>query len=218
VREAAVRTPEPIKPKPAPEVVVGLFQQNAAAASNREPARETRVAGFDAIDARRVDRSLPAANVGTFDQTSASGASPRRGDRTTSAVATAGFAVVAAAPPQARAAQGVVRDTGFDVAPAAQPAAPRRQDPVDVPVEIVFKPIPAYTEEARTLRVEGEVLLEVEFTTSNRIHVIRVIRGLGHGLDECAVQAAEQIRFKPAQSSGRPIDFKTTVHIVFKLA
>jgi TonB family protein len=47
---------------------------------------------------------------------------------------------------------------------------------------------------------------------------VRVVRGLGYGLDEAAVTAAQQMRFKPAQDAGRPVDFKTTVHIVFRLA
>jgi periplasmic protein TonB len=45
-----------------------------------------------------------------------------------------------------------------------------------------------------------------------------VIRGLGHGLDENAQRAAEQIRFKPAMQEGQPADSTATVHIVFQLA
>ena len=89
---------------------------------------------------------------------------------------------------------------------------------VDVPVEILFKPTPVYTEEARRLKVEGDVLLDVEFAATGAVSVLQVVRGLGHGLDEAATTAARQIRFKPAQTSGRPITFRTTVHIVFRLA
>jgi len=45
-----------------------------------------------------------------------------------------------------------------------------------------------------------------------------VISGLGHGLDENAIRAAEQIRFKPAQRAGQPAASTATVHIVFQLA
>jgi len=87
------------------------------------------------------------------------------------------------------------------------------------PVEILAKPNPIYTEEARKLRLEGEVLLEVVFPASGgTVQVIRVIRGLGHGLDEAAVRAAQQIRYKPAKRDGQPVDFPATVHIVFQLA
>jgi TonB family protein len=80
------------------------------------------------------------------------------------------------------------------------------------PVEIVFKPSPAYTEEARQAHVQGEVLLSVVFKASGEIHVVRVVSGLGHGLDESAVRAAQQIRFKPAERAGQPVDFPATLH------
>ena len=86
------------------------------------------------------------------------------------------------------------------------------------PAEILSKPAPAYTEEARKLRIEGEVLLEVVFEASGSIRVSRVVRGLGHGLDESAIQAAEHIRFKPALRDSRPSDSVGILHIVFQLA
>jgi len=48
--------------------------------------------------------------------------------------------------------------------------------------------------------------------------VVRVVRGLGHGLDEAAERAALRIRFKPAQSDGRAVDFRATVLITFRLS
>lgn len=50
------------------------------------------------------------------------------------------------------------------------------------------------------------------------VEVIRVIRGLGHGLDEAAVRAAQQIRYKPARRDGQPVEFPASVRIVFQLA
>jgi TonB family protein len=87
-----------------------------------------------------------------------------------------------------------------------------------VPAEVVFKPTPAYTPEARNLRIEGEVVLEVVFEASGKLRVVRVVQGLGHGLDETATHAAEQIRFKPAKRDGQPSDYTALVHIVFQLA
>ena len=72
--------------------------------------------------------------------------------------------------------------------------------------------------EARAQRIEGEVLLEVVFEASGKLRVLRVVRGLGHGLDDAAVQAAEQIRFKPALKDGQPSDSTAVVHIIFQLA
>ena len=84
--------------------------------------------------------------------------------------------------------------------------------------EILSKPRPEYTDEARRLRIEGEVLLEVMFRASGEAHVLRTIRGLGHGLDENAIAAANAIRFRPAQRDGAAADSTAVVHIVFQLA
>ena len=83
---------------------------------------------------------------------------------------------------------GVVRQGGFgDAEPvAASQVRPKPAEtalPKMVPAEITAKPTPAYTEEARKLRIEGEVLLEVVFESSGKLRVLRVVRGLGHGLD-----------------------------------
>ena len=86
------------------------------------------------------------------------------------------------------------------------------------PVVILAKPNPVYTDEARKLGLEGEVLLDVVFPASGPVQVNRVIRGLGHGLDENAIKAAEQIQFKPAISNGHAVDFPATIHIVFQIA
>jgi TonB family protein len=66
--------------------------------------------------------------------------------------------------------------------------------------------------------VSTEVTLEVTFTAAGQVPVVRVVRGLGYGLDEQAIRAAQQIRFKPAQLGGPPIDSRAVVHIIFQLA
>src|SRR5579863_2268451 len=86
------------------------------------------------------------------------------------------------------------------------------------PVEITFKPNPVYTDEARNLKLEGEVLLEVSFGANGTLHVNRVVRGLGHGLDENAIAAANKMRFKPALRGGQPVDSTAVVHVVFQMA
>jgi len=85
-------------------------------------------------------------------------------------------------------------------------------------VEITYKPNPVYTDEARSLKLEGEVLLEVSFGANGTLHVNRVVRGLGHGLDEAATAAANKIRFKPATRGGQPIDSTAVVHVMFQMA
>jgi len=119
--------------------------------------------------------------------------------------------------------RATVQNSGFGDTAAVSPAslAPRSDDqsnPKMVPAEVISKPTPAYTTEARNLRVEGEVVLEVVFEASGRLRILRVVQSLGHGLDESAVQAAGQIRFKPAKRDGQPTDYTALVHIVFQLA
>jgi TonB family protein len=118
--------------------------------------------------------------------------------------------------------RGTVQSAGFGSAQPTAPAGPRAR-PLEAPapttpVEILSKPNPVYTEEARRMKLEGEVLLEVLFSADGRIQVQRVVRGLGFGLDEAAVTAASRIRFKPAQRSGQPVDSTAVVHVVFQLA
>jgi TonB family protein len=210
--------PEPPKAAPVRPLVVGAFEQTTTV-RNVEPPREVQTTGFDTTQSRAPEAKLAATTVGAFDGTAGAGSPQPGNQRAVRTVASAGFNSDASPGQTQRTAPNAVRDTGFDaVAPAPKQAAPRRQDPIDVPVEVLFKPTPSYSTEARALKIEGEVALEVEFLATTKIRVLRIVRGLGHGLDEAAVQAAEQIRFKPAQSGGRPVDVRTTVHIVFKLA
>jgi TonB family protein len=90
--------------------------------------------------------------------------------------------------------------------------------PATTPVEITYKPNPVYTQEARDLKLQGEVLLEVSFAANGTLHVNKVVRGLGHGLDEAAVAAANKIRFKPALRYSQPVDSTAVVHVMFQLA
>ena len=90
--------------------------------------------------------------------------------------------------------------------------------PATTPVQITYKPNPVYTQEARDLKLEGEVLLEVSFSADGTLHVNRVVRGMGHGLDEAAIAAANKIKFKPALRMGQPVDSTAVVHVSFQLA
>jgi TonB family protein len=115
--------------------------------------------------------------------------------------------------------RGAVRPSGFanqQPIPAIPPRTATTASPI-VPVEIISKPKPLYTEEARKRGIEGEVLLEVVFQASAQVRVVRVVRSLGHGLDEAAIQAARQIRFRPAQRDGNPVDTTAILDIVFEI-
>jgi periplasmic protein TonB len=116
-----------------------------------------------------------------------------------------------------------VQSSGFqsaEVTPATVKAAAKPADvaPPTESIVILSKPNPVYTDEARRLGIEGEVLVDVVFLASGQIKVEGISKGLGHGLDEAAIRAAQQIRFKPALQEGHAVDFPATVHIVFQIA
>jgi TonB family protein len=117
--------------------------------------------------------------------------------------------------------RALVHPAGFGVAETENRTAAKAQ-PGEIartlPAEIISKPVPVYPEEARRLGIEGEVWLEVRFESTGRLQVVRVVRGLGHGLDEAAIQAAQQIRFKPARRDGQPADSTGVLHISFQIA
>ena len=141
---------------------------------------------------------------------------PRRAPSTTGA-----FAIAAAAEPERRSpavSKGGFSDASVATAAPSARATPVTAPPVGAPVEILFKPRPLYAPEARRLKIEGEVLVELLFAASGEARVLRVVRGLGHGLDENAIGAAQAIRFRPAQRDGAPIDSTAIVHIIFQLA
>jgi len=121
-----------------------------------------------------------------------------------------------------RSTSGTVQPGGFTDAdvPAARTVRSQSAEPVAraVPAEIISKPTPIYTQEAKNLRIQGEVLLEVVLQASGNLRVLRVVSGLGHGLDDNAVKAAEQIHFKPAMRDGQPADSTVVLHIIFQLA
>jgi TonB family protein len=86
------------------------------------------------------------------------------------------------------------------------------------PPQVLSEPHPRYTEEAKLLKIQGEITLQVRFGVNGKVEVLRVVNGLGHGLDEEARRVAEQIQFKPAARNGQPADDVTYIHILFQLA
>ena len=189
----------------------GLFERTSAARTSQAAAAVT-TGGFGSAAASPPSASAPSAvTTGGF----SNGA---RAPRATAdgAVTTGGFSNWAPAQRSANAV-GEVQTSGFDQRASAKPTVAVTK-PIDQPVEIVFKPTPEYTDEARSARIEGTVSLELEFTAAGDVRVLRVVRGLGHGLDEAAQRAALRMRFKPAQSDGRPVDSRATVHITFRLS
>jgi TonB family protein len=75
----------------------------------------------------------------------------------------------------------------------------------------------SYTAEARRQAIEGEVVLEVVVRRDGRVGNVRVMRGLGAGLDQKAIDAVRQWHFTPARRQGAPVDVVVTVSVEFTL-
>jgi TonB family protein len=135
-------------------------------------------------------------------------------------VASSGFGNGTANPPPSGGKQGKVVSSGFGDQTVAD--APKKKvaagGPVDTPVDILEKPKPEYTAEGRNLKLEGDVVIDVVFLSNGTMQINHVVSGLGHGLDEAAVRAAQTIKFKPAKREGQPVDFPARVRIEFRLA
>jgi len=234
--EVATNKPVPLPPA-APVIPRQLVKTNVFSPGSSAPPtiarapEQVQTGGFgdpNGVPARENNgRPVTIAQLGSYDLPSG----PGNGNGTGGAqgargvVASAGFGNgVATGDGSGRvnATRGSVRQSGFGdtEAPSKAQVKTKAAEPVAklVPAEIVSKPTPVYTDEARKLHIEGEVLLEVVFESSGRLRIVRVVRGLGYGLDEAATRAAEQIRFKPALRDGQPADSTAVLHIVFQLA
>jgi TonB family protein len=134
-------------------------------------------------------------------------------------VASTGFGNGVAAGSPGGGSHGTVQQGMFDVKAADTPKVKQTAAVSNTkPVEILSVPKPAYTEEGKSKKIEGDVLVQVVFSASGEVKVLRIVRGLGYGLDESAEAAARQIRFKPATEDGQPVDFPAVAHITFELA
>jgi TonB family protein len=76
---------------------------------------------------------------------------------------------------------------------------------------------PSYTDEARRLGLQGNVVLQVTVGRDGRVGDVRVVRGLGAGLEQRAVDAVRQWRFTPATRRGVPVDVSVQVSVEFSL-
>jgi TonB family protein len=230
-------SPRSVAPPPPTRVVqVGDFAAAPTPVARVEP-RHIETTGFETQQAVAYAMTAHVAETGAFEAPDRRATQPET-DRLAGSVVSSGFAnseptstnrgtaravtgsgFAAAATRGSTPQKSEVKAVGFADPPSPQTTAAVRPtvDPTFRPVEVRFKPTPGYSEEARSLRIEGEVTIEIDFCATGQIRVMRVIRGLGHGLDDLAVRAAEQIRFTPAQSGGHPIDFRADLQIVFRL-
>jgi TonB family protein len=221
-----VKTSEPKRPKDDVKVGVMPSTGSAAPATVVAPVNKVQTGGFgdpngipgkgDPNHATNINRlGSPALPGGDGYGNGTGGAKGIRGT-----VASTGFGNGTATPPPSK-KTGTVQAGGFANETVATEAPKKRAESTESPttaVEILEKPRPQYTADGRSLKIEGDVVIDMVFLASGSVQVNRVISGLGHGLDEAALRAAQQIKFKPAKRDGQPVDFPARVRIEFRLA
>ena len=87
---------------------------------------------------------------------------------------------------------------------------------VSAPV-LLFKKEPEYSEEARKAKYQGTVVLYVQVDASGKAQNMRVVKSLGLGLDEKAMQAVSQWKFQPGKKDGKPVTVEATIEVNFRL-
>jgi TonB family protein len=220
-------TPPP-KPKEQTVVKTGTFGGAPEKVTTKLPAQQVQTGGFGSPEGFRGkaqgDSQGNVPKLGSFGLPEGPGVGNGTGGShgVQGVVASAGFGSGVAGPGSGNGSGGKVAVGGFGRVSQAAPD-PTKAAPVPAPVdfqsiEILYKPTPAYTEDARRLGIQGDVALSVVFQADGTIRVLGVVKSLGHGLDEEAQQVASQIRFKPAKRAGQPADFPATVRIEFRLA
>ncbi len=87
---------------------------------------------------------------------------------------------------------------------------------VSAPV-VLFAPEPEFSEEARKAKVAGNVLVYLQVDALGRPMHVRVLRGIGLGLDEKALTAVRAYKFKPAMEDGHPVAVEMNVEVNFQI-
>jgi protein TonB len=87
---------------------------------------------------------------------------------------------------------------------------------VKEPIEI-SRVKPQYPEAARKARMQGVVILEAIITKDGSVSDVRILRGINPLLDNAAMRAVQQWRYKPATFNGRPVPVYLTVTVTFTL-
>jgi len=115
---------------------------------------------------------------------------------------------------------GLGEGTGAGIGPGSgggTGGGPYRPGAGITPPAIIREVRPDYTEEARRRGLAGDVELEIVVRADGTVSNVRLLRGLGGGLDQRAIEAVKQWRFSPAKRFGTPVDVMVEVAVEFKL-
>lgn len=191
---------------PPPKPVIGSFSEAPIQVSSKNPEQPAKIV----------------AEVGGFSSASISGGKRGVAKGIVAQVSDSGFGSLESRGAKPRASLSTVAAGGFDSS-ITMPSSARKNvtnstEGHTKTVEILGKTRPIYTEEARRLRIEGEVLLRILFGADGKLKVQSILSGLGHGLDENAALSAAQIQFRPATQNGQAVDQTAIIRVRFQLA
>ncbi len=113
-------------------------------------------------------------------------------------------------------------DTDFIIIPDAPPAPPEPTGPYTVAGEVtrpvkIHAPLPRYPERARRPRIQGVVMVQAIIDKQGDVTNVKLLKGLPMGLNEAAIDAIKQWKFKPATLRGKPVDVYYNLTVTFKL-
>ena len=103
---------------------------------------------------------------------------------------------------------------------------PTLLNPIDIhyvsrnvtPPTVLSRTEPVYSEKAREAKLQGKVVLSAIVRKDGSLEVLRVVRGLGLGLDENAIKALKKWRFRPGRKDGKPVDVAVNIEVNFSLS
>jgi TonB family protein len=115
-----------------------------------------------------------------------------------------------------RSRAAAIRKANAKPAPALPADVYRVGKGVSAPVSL-HRREPEYDDEARVARLQGTVVVLVVIGTDGLAHDAHILRGLGLGLDENAVEAISRWQFKPGEKDGQPVKVAATIEVNFRL-
>jgi len=122
-------------------------------------------------------------------------------------------------------------DLDVDAEVSAPPPPPKKEEEEAEPVFFVAveqmpEPIGGigaiqskivYPEIAKRAGVQGRVYVKAYVDESGKVNKVELIRGIGAGCDEAAMEAVQSVMFKPGKQRGKPVKVQVTVPVLFKL-
>ena len=198
-RPLTTRKPEPARARPVPRVVT------PQPAAPEEPPPPPPVVGPQVIAPVVTAAADPRDRAGVLTESGAEAESHGRGS---GSGAGSGQGT------------GIGEGTGAGIGPGSgggTGGGPYRPGSGITAPDLLHEVRPVYTEEARRLGIEGEVVLEIIVQSDGSVGNVRVVQGLQGGLDRRAIDAVRQWRFAPARRHGEPVDVVVEVAVEFKL-